>query len=297
MIGVHSGEAVDVGVNGLGRIGVPFTWQAIRDEEIALKAVGNRSIQVANAAEQIAFDSVHGRLGLPVEVVGDHSLYVDGELLPLADTLTISPGLWRGFSERLVVADCTGHYTTADRAHQHTDVGGAAAVVLSSPANDESILTIVRGVNDSEDAIARALDEKVVAVSSCSTNCIAPILKLFEARSKFPLTQAHAVIVHARTNSQPHLDGSGDTTAARRSADNTVESSTGSSREVIRLLPGVVFEADCFRVPVADGSVARLSIELAERVTKQDIVALLTSDVASDEHLREVIGTEQHDMF
>jgi glyceraldehyde-3-phosphate dehydrogenase type I len=188
------------------------------------------------------------------------------------------------------VVDATGVYKTHEKASQHT-AAGAGAVVITSPVKDEAIPTIVRGVNDTDALLEQAALQRVVAVSSCSTNCIAPILKLFS--DHVAIESASAQVVHARTNSQPHLDGRGNATSDRRSADNIVVASTGSATEVQRLLPRLPFYSNSIRVPVPDGSLAMINMEIAGKITDANVVGLLVEASKDDT----VIGVTEHNMF
>jgi glyceraldehyde 3-phosphate dehydrogenase len=286
-------EVVDTAVNGLGRIGIPYARQAIDDPQLSLLAVGNRAINARDVRERLALDSIHGRFVGHDIVASEDELFVDGQKLPIVDTAYLKPNTWAGFSGKLVVAECTGIYDRMSTAREHI-AAGAHAVVLSSPSPDPDVVTIVRGVNDTEAMLEQAVQDKVVAVSSCSTNCIAPVLNLF--LGTLPVQSAYAHVTHARTNSQPHLDGSGNKTSTRRSAESLIYAGTGSDIEVARLLPQVPFDADSIRTPVDDGSVARISLDIGAKVTRDTIVQILLS-AQQHPQLKGVIETTEHDAF
>lgn len=283
-------EQIHTAVNGFGRIGVVFARLAIGDRSLEFDAIGGRDISAEDISERLMFDTVHREfVGHDVRVA-NQSLYVDGEQVALVDTSSLHPETWSAVREGLIIADATGAYRTYEKSMEHV-AAGAAGVVVTSPVNDEAIPTIVRGVNDTDSMLELAAQRKVVAVSSCSTNCIAPILKLFG--DAMPIESAHAQVVHARTNSQPHLDGRGNATSDRRSADNIVASSTGSATEVQRLLPRIPFYSNSIRVPVPDGSLAIIQMEISKAIVAADVIELLKEAGRHDG----VIGTSEHDLF
>lgn len=282
-------EQLHTAINGFGRIGVVFARLAIESEDDSLVAIGGREIYADDIAERLMFDSVHRRFaGHDVEASGAN-IFVDGEMVTLADTTELKSGLWTNICDDLVVVDATSAYRTHDKARKHLKAG-ASLVVITSPVEDDQIPTIVRGVNDTDEMLATAAANRMVAVSSCSTNCIAPILKLFSMH--VPMESASAQVIHARTNSQPHLDGRGNATSDRRSADNIVAASTGSATEVARLVPGIPFYSNSIRVPVPDGSLAIIGLEIEQVMTEVDVKELLGLANADT-----VIGTTEHDMF
>lgn len=287
------GERIETAVHGFGRIGMPYARLAIDDPDMAVRAIGGRQIDAHDIAERLILDSTHGRFeGHSIEHP-DGQLVVDGASVALVDTAGLTPQTWSAVSSDMVVVDATGAYTNLEGVRKHHQAG-AQSVVITSPVKDQRIPTVVRGVNDTEDMIEQVRRERMLAVSSCSTNCIAPILHHFAG--VFPLESASAQVVHARTNSQPHLDGRGEATSSRRSADNIVAAGTGSATEVQRLVPGLQFYSNSFRVPVADGSLAVINLEVATRVTETDVQAVLAA-IKEDPSLQEIIGTSEYGMF
>lgn len=286
-------EAVKSAVHGFGRIGMPYARLAIEDEGITLCAVGGREIDAHDISERLLLDSVHGRFRDHVVEAVNGQLLVDKQAVGLVDTTKLLPTTWSAVANDLVVVDATGAFTTSERATRHLQAG-AGSVVITSPVKDPGIPTIVRGVNDTEDLIAVAQETRMVAVSSCSTNCIAPILSLF--KDHFAIESASAQVVHARTNSQPHLDGRGDATSSRRSADNIVASSTGSATEVNRLLPGIQFYSNSIRVPVPNGSLAVINMEITGELTADDVYEVLKRTAENPQYAG-IVGTSEHDLF
>jgi glyceraldehyde 3-phosphate dehydrogenase len=286
---------VDTAVNGLGRIGMPYARQVLDDPEFNLLAMGKHNDPQADSfAQLLKFDTVHGEFTGHQVAAGDSQIIVDGSAVAVVDTTELPDGLWSGFSERLVLADCSGVYLTHELASRHLKAG-AMAVVLSAPAQSEKIPVIIPGVTDTEEVLDRAAEARMASVSSCSTNCIAPIIKLFHDAFPKRIEFADANVVHARTSSQLHLDGDGKSTAARRSADNLVDYPTGSDREIVRIFPDLLFDSHCTRTPVADGSKARISFEIKGAVTEDEVVTLLVG-LGGDEKLQGIIDTTTDDI-
>jgi glyceraldehyde 3-phosphate dehydrogenase len=134
----------------------------------------------------------------------------------------------------------------------------------------------------------------IVAVSSCSTNCIAPILKVLD--TNFEVRWGVADVPHAYTNSQRPLDGRGKDTASRRGLNSLLPASTGSAKEVILLFPKLdFFRSESMRVPIADGSVAMLTVGLQGHVVQGDIVESLVT--ASETSHNGIIGMSRRGMY
>jgi glyceraldehyde 3-phosphate dehydrogenase len=150
----------------------------------------------------------------------------------------------------------------------------------------------VRGFNDTPEAL-EAVDN-IAAVSSCSTNCIATILRVVDGALN--VKWATANIVHARTNSQRVLDGRGNDLVGSRNIDNILPASTGSSREIRRFFPDILFHSNSFRVPVEDGSLAVITAEVAGAITEADVVELLQTATTQPD-LENIIGLKDGDMF
>ncbi len=261
--------ATRVGVNGFGRIGRNFYRAAIATagsdiEIVAANDLGDK----ATMAHLLKYDTVLGRLGEAVSVtddglkVGKRSIKIlaerDPAALPWAD-LGVD-----------VVIESTGHFTKAADARKHIDGGGAKKVIISAPANDEDI-TIVMGVND--DAYDPAAHH-VLSNASCTTNCVAPMAKVL--LDNFGIVQGFMTTIHAYTNDQVILDfPHKDLRRARAAAQNIIPTSTGAAKATSLVIPEVKGKLDgiAMRVPVPDGSVTDLVIEVERAASVADINA------------------------
>ncbi len=245
-----------VGINGFGRIGRNFVRAAMRTgADLTVVAVNDLTSPEVNA-HLLAYDSTHGRLGVPVSVgpdgitVGGHTMAVLSERDPKA-----LPWAELGVD---VVVESTGRFTERAKAEAHIEAG-ARRVVISAPAKGVDA-TFVMGVND--DTFDPAL-HTVVSNASCTTNCFVPMVKVLD--DAFGVRQGLMTTVHAYTNDQNLLDLThSDLRRGRAAAVNIVPSATGAARATSLVLPQMKGRLDgsALRVPVQDGSITDLTAVL-----------------------------------
>lgn len=166
-----------------------------------------------------------------------------------------------------MVIECTGRFTDKDGASKHLKAG-AKKVIISAPSQDESIPMVVLGVND----FILTGEEKIVSNASCTTNCLAPMIKVLE--QEFGIIKGFASTVHSYTNDQnlhdaPHRD----LRRARAAAYSIIPTTTNAGKALDRILPGLAgkIEASAMRVPVPDGSLTDLIIELTRDVSTEEV--------------------------
>jgi len=260
---------IRVGINGFGRIGRNF-FRAALAAGADIEIVGiNDLTDNATLAHLLQYDSILGRLGLPVE-------HTDS-------TITVNGKTFKAFSERDpanlpwgelkadIVIESTGFFTKAADAKKHI-AAGAKKVIISAPATDEDI-TIVMGVNnDKYDPAAH----NIISNASCTTNCLAPMAKVLD--EEFGILRGLMTTVHAYTNDQalqdePHKD----LRRARAAALSIIPTSTGAAKAISLVLPNLKGKLDGYalRVPVPTGSATDLTVELAKEVTAEQINAAM----------------------
>jgi glyceraldehyde 3-phosphate dehydrogenase len=252
-----------VAINGFGRIGRLFLRAvAKRGVDVEVVAV-NDLTDAATMAYLLKYDSVHGVW--PGEVAHtDDAIAFEGHsisVLSIADPGSLP---WRELDVD-VVLECTGRFTERAQAAQHL-ARGARKVVISAPAKDAD-LTVVVGVNDSDYDSSR---HHIVSNASCTTNCLAPVVKVLQ--DAFGIEAGLMTTVHAYTNDQRILDlPHKDLRRARAAALSIIPTSTGAARAIGLVLPELKGKLDGFamRVPVPDGSVVDLVVTL-ERETSVD---------------------------
>ncbi len=260
---------VRVGINGFGRIGRNF-FRAVLVSGADIEIVGiNDLTDNATLAHLLKYDSILGRLGLPVS-------YTE-------DSITVGEKTIRVFAERDpanlpwgevsadVVIESTGHFTKAADAKKHI-TAGAKKVIISAPATDEDI-TIVMGVNDGQYDPA---NHHVISNASCTTNCLAPMAKVLN--DEFGIVRGLMTTIHAYTNDQVILDfPHKDLRRSRAAALSIIPTSTGAAKAISLVLPELKGKLDGFamRVPVPTGSATDLTVELAREVTAAEINAAI----------------------
>jgi glyceraldehyde 3-phosphate dehydrogenase len=255
---------IRVGINGFGRIGRAFTRLALERGDLQVAAV-NDITDAGTLAHLLAFDSTYGRLGRPVEHT-DGSLIVAG--IPIAVLSERDPaGIdWAKFGADVVI-ESTGKFRTRDAAAVHLK-GGARKVLISAPGKGAD-LTVVIGVNDGDYDPAR---HDVISNASCTTNCVAPMVKVLH--DAFGVVQGFMTTVHAYTGDQMLLDGPHkDLRRARSAAVNIVPTTTGAARATGEVIPDLAGKLDgvAVRVPVEDGSLTDLAAVLSRDVTAAEV--------------------------
>ncbi|HEX4661929.1 MAG TPA: type I glyceraldehyde-3-phosphate dehydrogenase [Streptosporangiaceae bacterium] len=259
---------VRVGINGFGRIGRNF-WRAVNAEGgggIEIVAA-NDLTDAATLAHLLKYDTVLGTLGVHVGVDGDVIRAGDHEIRVLAER-DPSALPWADLGVDVVV-ESTGRFTKADDARAHL-TAGARKVIISAPAKGEDI-TIVMGVNDDRyDAAAH----DVISNASCTTNCVAPMAKVL--LDSFGIVKGFMTTIHAYTNDQVILDfPHKDLRRARAAAQNIIPTTTGAAKATSLALPTLAGRLDgiSMRVPVVDGSVTDLVVQLDRAVTAEEVNA------------------------
>jgi glyceraldehyde 3-phosphate dehydrogenase len=256
-----------VGINGFGRIGRAFTRLALERTDLEVVAV-NDITDARTLAHLLAFDSTYGRLGRRVDFTAD-SLIVGGVLdTPIAVLSERDPaGIDWGKLGVDVVIESTGKFRTRDGAGLHLK-GGARKVLISAPGKGAD-LTVVLGVNDDAYDPER---HDVISNASCTTNCVAPMVKV--VHDAFGVVQGFMTTVHAYTGDQMLLDGPHkDLRRARSAAVSIVPTTTGAARATGEVIPALAGKLDgvALRVPVEDGSLTDLAVVLSRDVTAEAV--------------------------
>ena len=256
-----------VAINGFGRIGRHF-FRAVKQNGLDIDIVAVNDLTSAETlAHLLKYDSVHGRFGGSVEIE-DGDLVVDGDRFRVFAERDPAALPWAELGVDAVV-ESTGVFNKRAAAAQHLE-GGAKWVVVSAPVGDADI-SLVLGVNDDELDPER---HKVISNASCTTNCVAPMVKVLD--DAFGVSRGMFTTVHAYTNDQVILDfPHKDLRRARAAGVNIIPTSTGAATAVGKVLPHLEgkLEAKALRVPVADGSITDLVAEVGREVTADEVNA------------------------
>ena len=293
--------SVKVAINGFGRIGRLAFRQMFGAEGYEVVAI-NDLTSPAMLAQLLKYDSAQGRYEKADTVVaGEDSITVDGKTIKIYAEKDAKDLPWGEIGVD-VVLECTGFYTSKEKAQAHIDAG-AKKVVISAPAGKD-LPTIVYGVNEK----TLTADEKIISAASCTTNCLAPMAKALNDYA--PIQSGIMTTVHAYTGDQMLLDGphrKGDLRRARAAAVNIVPNSTGAAKAIGLVIPELNGKliGSAQRVPVPTGSTTILvAVVKGENITVDSINSAMKAESSesfgyTDELLvsSDVIGMRYGSLF
>jgi glyceraldehyde 3-phosphate dehydrogenase len=276
--------AIKVGINGYGRIGrniLRALYEYGRTDEISIVAINDLGDANTNA-HLTRYDTAHGKFGGKIEVDGD-SLVVNGDRIRVLAERNPANLPWKELGVE-VVLECTGLFTSKEKAAAHLQAG-AKKVIISAPGGKDVDATIVYGVN--HDTLKAS--HEVISNASCTTNCLAPLVQ--------PLHQAIGVVnglmttIHAYTNDQVLTDVyHSDLRRARAAAMSMIPTKTGAAAAVGLVLPELAGKLDGFaiRVPTINVSMVDLTFQAARDTSKEEIDRVL--EEASQGRLKNILG-------
>ena len=262
--------SIKIGINGFGRIGRMVFRSAMKQEDVTIVGV-NDLLAVDHLAYLLKYDSVHGKYDGTVEVDGG-DLIVDGQRIKISAERNPADIGWGDLGTD-VGAECTGIFTTLEKAQAHID-GGAKKVVISAPSADAPMY--VMGVNHAE----ATADQTIVSNASCTTNCLAPVAKVLN--DHFGIEEGLMTTVHATTATQFTVDGPSkkDYRGGRSALVNIIPASTGAAKAVTKVIPSLVGKLTgmAFRVPTANVSVVDLTVRLNKTTSYEEIKSVMQSE-------------------
>ena len=291
---------IKVAINGYGRIGrnvLRAHYESGKKQDIQIVAINDLGDAKSNA-HLTRYDTAHGKFPGTVTVEGDNMI-VNGDPIRVFAQRNPAEIPWGELGVD-VVLECTGFFTTKEKASAHLK-GGAQRVVISAPSGDADVM-ICMGVNDDKyDPNAHT----VISNASCTTNCLAPLAKVLN--DAFGIERGLMTTVHAYTADQNLQDGPhSDLRRARAAAINIVPTSTGAAKAIGLVLPELKGKLDGFalRVPVPTGSITDLTVTSSRPVTADEVKAaykaaaegplkgilkytedeIVSSDIVSDPH-------------
>ena len=271
-----------IGINGFGRIGRMVFRLAMEKSDVEVVAI-NDLLDVKHLAYLLKYDSVHGLFKEEINVENDF-LIVGGKKIRITSESNPEKIGWDK-SNSDVVAECTGFFTSKDKAMLHIN-GGAKKVVISAPSPDAPMFVV--GVNQMD---LKASDT-IVSNASCTTNCLAPIAKVLN--DNFTIKQALMTTVHATTATQFTVDGPSkkDFRGGRSALLNIIPASTGAAKAVTKVIPSLEGKLTgmAFRIPTANVSVVDLTVELEKSTDYEGVKKVMKN--ASETSMKNVLGYE-----
>jgi len=258
--------AIKIGINGFGRIGRLVFRRSL--ELGGFDFVGINDLTDAKTlAHLLKYDSVHGKFNGEIKVEGS-DIIVNGDRITITAEKDPANLQWKKLGADIVI-ESTGIFRTKEACMKHIDAG-AKKVILTVPSKGEVDATVVLGVND--DVIKG--DEKVVSNASCTTNCLAPMVKVLN--DAFGIERGFMTTVHSYTNDQRLLDlPHSDLRRARSAALSIIPTTTGAAKAVTKVIPELKGKLDGYslRVPTPDGSITDFVAVLKKEVTVEEVNA------------------------
>jgi len=272
-------KKIRVAVNGFGRIGRVYLRNCINNSLIDIVII-NDLTNAKTLAHLLKYDSIHRKFDGEVKAEGNN-LIINGKTIKVVSIKDPESLPWKE-NDIDIVVECTGHFLDKQSANKHI-IAGAKKVVLSAPAKDDDIRSVVLGVNDS---VLKA-DDVIVSNASCTTNCAAPMLKVLD---QFGIEEAYITTVHSYTSDQrihdaPHKD----LRRARAAAMSIIPTSTGAAKAITKIFPHLEGKiGGCgMRVPVPDGSLTDITCVLTKIPTVEEINSAFK--LASQTHLKGIL--------
>lgn len=256
--------AIRVAINGFGRIGRYTAKLLLHRSDFKLVAINDLADPEA-IGHLLKYDSVHGKFDADISSTADF-LKVNDKQIALFSAASPDNLPWKSLDIDIVF-ECTGRFTLKKQAEKHL-LAGAKKVIISAPSQEDSIPMVVLGVNSH----TLTGKETILSNASCTTNCLAPLVKVLD--ENFGVISGFASTVHSYTNDQnlhdaPHKD----LRRARAAAYSIIPTTTNAGKALDRVLPSLAgkIEASAMRVPVPDGSLTDLIVTISKEVTANEV--------------------------
>ncbi len=279
---------VKVAINGFGRIGRNALKILLERRDAQVVAI-NDITDAKTLAHLLKHDSSYGTYDKRVGYT-DKSIIINTREIPVFAEKDPAKLPWKELGVDVVI-ESTGFFTKPEDAKAHIKAG-AKKVVISAPAKGEGAKTVVLGVN--EDVVKS--DDKIISNASCTTNCIAPIMKVLE--DEFGIEKAMMTTVHSYTGSQRILDAPAkDLREARSAAENIVPTTTGASKAAALTIPSLVgkFNGLSIRVPTPVVSLSDITVILKRNTTKEELVSIFKK-MAREPYYEGIIGITNEEL-
>lgn len=278
---------IKIAINGFGRIGRPV-FRRILEKHENLKIVAiNDLTDTKTLAHLLKYDSLYGIYSKKVDSK-ENSLLVNGEeFLVFAKT---DPGAlpWRKLGID-VILECTGYFTELEGAKKHLEAG-AKKVIISAPSKSPEIPTLILGVNEEK---YNSKSDNVISNSSCTTNCLAPVVKILH--QSFEIERGLMTTVHSYTNDQRLLDlPHKDLRRARAAALSIIPTTTGAAKSIEKVIPELIGKLDgiALRVPTPTVSVVDFICQVKNPPASPEEINYIFKKVSKNERFKNILGIE-----
>ncbi|MBB1288071.1 ArsJ-associated glyceraldehyde-3-phosphate dehydrogenase [Pseudoalteromonas sp. SR43-6] len=275
---------IKVGINGFGRMGRLTLRAAVDWPEIEFIKVNDVAGDAKTHAHLIEFDSVHGRLAQQVSS-DDNSFSVGKHKIAVTNNKTINETDW---SDCDVVIEASGKMKTTELLNQYL-AQGVKRVVVTAPVKEDGILNVVMGVNDD---LYNPSEHKIVTAASCTTNCLAPIVKVLQ--EKVGIKHGSMTTIHDITNTQTIIDAPHkDLRRARSCGTSLIPTTTGSATAITHIFPELKgkLNGHAVRVPLTNASITDCVFELERGVTQDEVNTWFKN--AANNELKNILGYEE----
>lgn len=275
-----------VAINGFGRMGRLGLRAGHDDPAFRVHAINEVAGDAATAAHLLEFDSVHGRWPVPIDH-GDGALNVAGNRIAFSAAQSPADIAWDG-DQVDVVVECTGRFKTLESLRPYFD-RGIRKVVVSAPVKDPAALNVVLGVNDQ---LYDARRHDVVTAASCTTNCLAPVVKVLH--EGIGINHGTMTTIHDVTNTQVLVDApKGDLRRARSALNALIPTTTGSATAIGLIYPELQgkLNGHAVRVPLLNASLTDCVFEVARDTTVEEVNGLFAA--AAEGPLKGILGYEE----
>lgn len=276
--------SIKVGINGFGRIGRLALRAAFDWPEVEFVQINDVAGDAATLAHLLEFDSVQGRWHHAVSHEGEQ-IVINGKVIKTSQQKLIEAVDWSGCD---VVIEATGKHRKSEFLNQYL-AQGVKRVVVSAPVKEEGIANIVVGVNDH---IFDPDKHRIVTAASCTTNCIAPVVKVIH--ESLGIEQSSFTTIHDLTNTQTILDAPHkDLRRARACGMSLIPTTTGSATAIVEIFPDLKdkINGHAVRVPLANASLTDIIFDVKRDTTAEEVNALLKA--ASQNELQDILGFEE----
>lgn len=272
--------ALKVGINGFGRIGRLVLRRMLAEGGFDIVGI-NDLTDNKTLAHLFKYDSIHGRFNGDVKLT-ENGMSINGDEIKITAEKDPTKLGWGDLGTDVVI-ESTGVFTSKEKLKLHLDAG-AKKVILTAPAKDQLDATVVLGVNDN----VLTSEMKIVSNASCTTNCLAPMVKVLD--DNFKIVKGFMTTIHSYTNDQGLLDQPHkDLRRARAGAVNIIPTSTGAAKAVGEVLPHIKGKLDGFalRVPTPDGSLTDFVCITEKETTKEEVNAVMKK--ASENEMKGIL--------